>query len=221
MNQAPIRDFLFPVVIPPGFAPSDVDHDGPDIGGTNKLCPGQDAGDGFRPRWGGGFRAERIHDGRTVFHRALDIMAAEGAPIIAPDDCTVAMSWRPGSGASVPGVGVSPKGGNYLVLDTHDGWRFYMAHLLELPVLRPGDEVRMGDVVGRVGRTGNAVRKRRLRDGTTVLRGCPHLHIAVIATKSALRMEARGRGIDVIGDHVDPLPFFSASYGLGHWRSPG
>lgn len=214
-----IRDFLFPVRIPTGFVPSDVDGDGPDIGGTGKLCPGQDAEDGFRPRWGGGFRAERIHDGRTVFHRALDIMAAEGAQLVAPDDCMVAHTWRPGSGAAVPGAGSSEKGGHYIVLDTSDGWRFYMAHLRDAPTLRPGDHVKAGDLVGFVGRTGNAVRQRRQRDGSTVLRGCPHLHVALIATHGALRVAARGRGIDTLGDHVDPMPFFGASYGLGHWRS--
>lgn len=167
-RKGPVLPTHFPVLIPQGFAPSDSDGDGVDVRWDRKRCPGQDAADGYRPRWGGGFFAPR---GRFL-HAAIDIMAAEGAHFVAPAAGTVPRTVRVGS-RSQPGAGTSTKGGHYVFLTDAHGWEWYASHLRDEPLVRPGDVVDAGQLLGYVGRTGNA--SRRYRDGS--IRGCPHLHL--------------------------------------------
>ena len=64
--------------------------------------------------------------------------------------------------------GDSLKGGNYVVLLLAGGKELaYYAHL-ETIAVKPGDEVKRGDVLGTVGRTGlNACRRDRRRTCTS------------------------------------------------------
>jgi murein DD-endopeptidase MepM/ murein hydrolase activator NlpD len=202
----------FPVQIPPGFAPSDSEGDGVDKNSAGKTCPGYDPP--YRPRWGGGMRAKRGEH----FHAALDIMAAEGADVRSIGAGVVAVTWVPGAGRRDPGAGTSVKGGNYVVVETADGWRWYYAHLRDAPLVRPGQTVAAGELLGYLGRTGNAVRTVRRRDGTSYRYGCPHLHLACTALNAANASRAAAAGIDVIGRKVDPLALLRPLYDAGGWQ---
>jgi murein DD-endopeptidase MepM/ murein hydrolase activator NlpD len=191
----------FPVQIPLGFVPTDADRDGTDRGPTHKVCPGYDAATGHRPRWGGGFDAPRGPD--KLAHRAIDIMAAEGAFVCAPAPCTI--EW----------AGWSPKGGHHLFLIDPNGWRWYFAHLRDTPLAVTGQSVEAGDVVGFVGRTGNAVRTTKLG-----LRGCPHLHASLSVPMGAPKIIRGPDGASVArrGTKVDVVPFLLPLYQAGGWR---
>ena len=97
-------------------------------------------------------------------HQGNDLFAAEGSPLVAVDSGQLRS-------------GIDPLGGNIVNLYADDGTRYYYAHLLAFadetrnPVSPaqgglppPPRRVNAGDVVGFVGRTGNA--------GNTP----PHLH---------------------------------------------
>jgi murein DD-endopeptidase MepM/ murein hydrolase activator NlpD len=156
--------FFFPVRIPENFKPSSlaIRADGTD-------CPCQK--EPYRPRWGGGFLARRGNG----LHKALDIMAPEGAEILSVGYGVIPEKWKVSRRDIRPGAGLSAKGGNYVVVMDPDGFEWYYAHMRDTPLVKPGDQIVPGQLLGYVGRTGNAVRK--YKDGT--VRGCPHLHIRV------------------------------------------
>lgn len=88
----------------------------------------------------------------TRSHAGNDIFAREGTPLVAVDDGTVRM-------------GNDPLGGNIINLIATDGARYYYAHLQGFEGSpRP---VRAGEVIGYVGRTGNAATTQ------------PHVHFEV------------------------------------------
>jgi murein DD-endopeptidase MepM/ murein hydrolase activator NlpD len=199
------------VYVPAGFVPSDVDFDGVDENSAGKTCPGYDPSKQYRPSWGGGFRAVRVRDGKQLFHRALDVMAAEGAVLRAVSDCYVVASWVPRAGELAPGAGFSAKGGNYVVLVDDAGWRWYYAHMRDLPLVQPGDRVMAGQQVGYVGRTGNARRTVHKADGTSYFYGCPHLHVSLTVppgTMGPYLNPVGGTPVDRDGDKVDVKPFY-------------
>ena len=102
--------------------------------------------DSYTQSRGGG---ARVHD-------AIDIMAAEGVPVVAAAEGTVEKLYfsRGGGGITV------------YVRSPDRQWIYYYAHLLEYaPGLQEGQRVERGTRLGSVGATGNA------RD--------PHLHFAV------------------------------------------
>ena len=109
----------------------------------------------------------RRSGGRT--HRAIDIMADRGTPVLAISD------------GEIVRIHTNRLGGKVLYLRSHGGdYDFYYAHLdAYAPGLEVGQTVRQGDVLGTVGNTGNA--------RTTP----PHLHFQV------LRRSGRGRGTPV------------------------
>ena len=112
------------------------------------------------------FGASRDEGRRS--HEGVDIFAKRGTPVLAASDGWVAGSTTNGLGGNVVWV-----------------WsplrqvRAYYAHL-DRHAVSPGERVRVGDVLGYVGTTGNA------RGGP------PHLHFGIYAT---------GKG------SVDPLPY--------------
>lgn len=193
----------FPVQIPPGFVPSDRDGDGDDRGPSGKVCPGYDVAGGYRPRWGGGFDAPR--GPARLAHRAIDIMAAEGALVVAPATCIVVSA------------GTTPKGGNCVTLRDLGGWVWYLAHMRDAPLVMVGAELAAGDIVGYVGRSGNAV--RRTREG---LRGCPHVHMSLTVPKG-VRLPRQilgpdGKPVARRGEKIDAVPFLRPLYDAGGWR---
>lgn len=106
-------------------------------------------------------------DGGKRVHEGVDVFAARGTPVTAV------------SRGSVSSVGVNRLGGKTVRL-SHDGYSYYYAHL-DSQLVRSGQKVRVGDTLGTVGNTGNAI--------TTA----PHLHFGIYRS---------GRGA------VDPFPFF-------------
>lgn len=88
----------------------------------------------------------------SEFHRGLDMAAAQGEPIYASKAGTVKVaefhySW-----------------GNYVVIEHEDGMTTLYAHQSQY-VVKPGDQVEQGQLIGHVGSTGNSTG--------------PHLHFEV------------------------------------------
>lgn len=112
------------------------------------------------------FNARRS-GGRT--HRAIDIMAPRGTPVLAVSD------------GEIVRVHSNRLGGKVLYLRSPDEeYDFYYAHLNDYAEgIEIGMQVRQGDVLGYVGNTGNARRTP------------PHLHFQV------LKRSGRGRGTPV------------------------
>jgi murein DD-endopeptidase MepM/ murein hydrolase activator NlpD len=94
-------------------------------------------------------------DGSTS---SVDIMAAEGTPIVAM------------KGGRVSHAGIFPLGGNTVTIQGVDNLAFYYAHMMEPAMVSAGQAVDTGQQIGLVGRTGNAY-----KDGA----GDPHLHLGV------------------------------------------
>ena len=91
-------------------------------------------------------------------HDAIDIMAAEGTPVIAAADGTIEKLF------------FSKGGGGITVYErSADGkWMYYYAHLSAYaPGLAEGQQVKRGQVIARVGHTGDASAAG------------PHLHFAI------------------------------------------
>jgi murein DD-endopeptidase MepM/ murein hydrolase activator NlpD len=90
-------------------------------------------------------------------HDAIDIMAAEGTPVIAAADGTIEKLFD------------SVRGGLTLYERSQDGkWMYYYAHLSAYaPGLAEGQQVKRGQVIARVGHTGDASAAG------------PHLHFAI------------------------------------------
>jgi murein DD-endopeptidase MepM/ murein hydrolase activator NlpD len=107
-------------------------------------------------------------DGGRRVHHGVDIFAPRGTPVVASAD------------GRVTRANVTNLGGKVVWLrDARKGRNLYYAHL-DSQAVRPGMDVRVGDTLGFVGNTGNAI--------TTP----PHLHYGIYY---------RGEG------PVDPFPF--------------
>ena len=115
-------------------------------------------------------RGERVH-------RAVDILAPRGTPVLAADDGLIFK------------LKTSPLGGiTIYALDPSRRFVYYYAHLDHYrDDIYEGAPLAQGDLIGYVGTTGNAPKDT------------PHLHFQV------MRMRADGKYWD--GEPVDPLPF--------------
>jgi murein DD-endopeptidase MepM/ murein hydrolase activator NlpD len=87
-------------------------------------------------------------------HEGTDIFAAMGTPVRSPVEGLV----RHASGGA---------GGTAAYVTTKEGHELYFAHLSAYSDVKPGDSVKVGDVIGFVGDTGNAAG------------GAPHLHFEI------------------------------------------
>ncbi len=91
-------------------------------------------------------------------HDAIDIMASEGTPVMAAANGTVEKLFYSDGGGGITAYVRSP--------DTR--WTYYYAHLQSYaPGLAEGQRVKRGQLIGRVGHTGNANPAG------------PHLHFAI------------------------------------------
>ncbi|MCU0303798.1 MAG: M23 family metallopeptidase [Thermoanaerobaculales bacterium] len=92
-------------------------------------------------------------------HQGIDLAAPAGTPVWATADGTVVAAGRDG------------RFGRTVVVDHGGGYRTRYAHLKKIET-RVGRRVRRGDVLGRVGRSGNArgahLHYEVLRDGVAV-----------------------------------------------------
>jgi murein DD-endopeptidase MepM/ murein hydrolase activator NlpD len=111
-----------------------------------------------------GVRAQQLTDtfdearanGRR--HDAIDIMAAEGTPVIAAADGTIEKLFFSNGGG----------GTTVYVRSPDQKWMYYYAHLSAYaPGLAEGQQVKRGQVIARVGHTGDANA------------AAPHLHFAI------------------------------------------
>lgn len=106
-----------------------------------------------------GMRFDPVAGGHRM-HSGVDLAAAEGTPVTAPEDGIVSFSnWSGGYGMLV-------------AVEHASGFQTRFAHLSRLSV-RPGQQVRKGQVLGLVGSTGRSTG--------------PHLHYEV---------RHRGRAVD-------------------------
>ena len=114
-----------------------------------------------------GIRRSQLHDNfsdersRGRKHRAMDIMAPRGTPVLAADDGMVAKIS-------------SNKAGGLAIYQVDPSGRFvyYYAHLDRYAEnLHDGQPLRRGDVIGYVGTSGNAPES------------APHLHFAVLVVE--------------------------------------
>jgi len=101
-------------------------------------------------------------------HQGTDIFAATGTPVRAPADGTLMLA-QGGSGGLAAYV--------YMA----DGGYFYMAHLTAFAGQEVGQAVKLGEVVGYVGATGNA-------QG-----GSPHLHFEIHPAPTREVTSGRGK----------------------------
>ncbi|MEO6256196.1 MAG: M23 family metallopeptidase [Sphingomicrobium sp.] len=112
-----------------------------------------------------GVKPEQLSDtysqaraGGARVHDAIDIMAPEGTAVAAAADGTVEKLFFSNGGGGITAYVRSPD----------RRWTYYYAHLQSYaPGLTEGQHVRRGQLIGRVGHTGNAS-----PDG-------PHLHFAI------------------------------------------
>jgi murein DD-endopeptidase MepM/ murein hydrolase activator NlpD len=110
-----------------------------------------------------GIKADQLVDtynaarGAGRRHDAIDIMAAEGTPVIAASDGTIEKLFN------------SVRGGKTIYERSPDQqWVYYYAHLSAYaPGLAEGQQVKRGQVIARVGHTGDASAAG------------PHLHFAI------------------------------------------
>ena len=134
-----------------------------------------------------GVLANQLHDtfnqarGDARQHKALDIMAPEGTPVLATSDGMVLKLFQ------------SVNGGITLYqLDPSSRYAFYYAHLMRYAEgIAEGMELRRGDVIGYVGDTGNA--------GT----GNFHLHFGISKLVSSRKWSG--------GEPINPYPLLVAT----------
>ncbi len=142
-----------------------------------------------------GIRRDELHDSwgsKRVGHRhrGIDILAPKGTPVVAAvDGAVLKMKWDRGGGRTLR------------LVDTTNRYVFYYAHLSGYARgLREGEPVRKGQVVGYVGRTGDA-RGAHLHLGIASLLGdSEHWWQARPLNPYTLLKQALGFGCDSLAD---------------------
>ncbi len=122
--------------------------------------------------------------GGVRLHDAIDIMAPEGTPVVAAAGGTIEKLFESKGG-----------GGLTIYIRSPDQrWVFYYAHLQGYaPGLAEGQQVNRGQLIGRVGHTGNANP------------GGPHLHFAIH------RMQPGEKWYQ--GSAINPYPLLAGKQG--------
>ena len=169
------------VTIDPGAQPPVTLAEGIVVGPAGLAIPVQ----GIRPKQlTDTYTQARAGGART--HDAIDIMAAEGTPVLAAADGTVEKLFFSNGGGGITVYVRSPD----------QRWTYYYAHLQGYaPGLAEGQKVKRGQVLGRVGHTGNANPAG------------PHLHFAIN------RMEPGQKWYD--GTPTNPYPLLAGKKAKG------
>lgn len=89
------------------------------------------------------FGSTRGSGRNSRFHKGIDLPAPRGTSVVAAAQGIVTLVENEGAY------------GRYVVIDHQSGYHTLYAHLLEA-VVRPGERVGAGQLIGRVGKTGNA-----------------------------------------------------------------
>lgn len=126
-------------------------------------------------------------------HRGTDIFAPAGTPVLAVDNGNMRAAQE-------------ARGGNAVYLRATDGVVYYYAHLQEYVGIYPR-AVHVGDVIGLVGTSGNAIGKE------------PHVHFEIHSNGVAYNPFAelsrlRSRGIQGRGGLLAPLLIVGAAAAL-------
>ena len=128
---------------------------------------------------------------------AIDFMPAKGgqgpgADVLAVADGIVTATHdgvpEPARGAARPPVLVGDEAGNYVVLDLGGGRFVHFQHMMPGLTVRPGQKIRRGQVLGRLGSTGHVT--------------SPHLHLHVSDSPALLGSEGQPftlEGTTVVG----------------------
>lgn len=137
-------------------------------------------------------RADKLHEGGPRYgdrrgkgaHKGIDLKAPAGTPVrSAGPGAIVAISPNP-----------SPSYGVQVVIYHGNGVYTHYAHLQPgSPTLRPGTKVKAGDVIGRVGRTGNTPSSGDTHLHFEVRIGSPRPVTAGGKTSDPLKLLPRGR----------------------------
>jgi murein DD-endopeptidase MepM/ murein hydrolase activator NlpD len=105
-----------------------------------------------RPIWpalgriSGRFGSQRVYRGQPgAYHSGVDVAAGAGAPVAAPADGVVVLAGPPAFSLE----------GNLVIIDHGMGLNSAFLHLSE-SMVSPGQRVRQGQMIGRVGATGRA-----------------------------------------------------------------
>ena len=115
---------------------------------------------------------ERPKDGATIWHRGIDISVPTGTPVYATGNGKIERIWT------------DPGGGKSVRVKHIDGFYTDYYHLSDNNVMRIGDTVQAGCMIGLSGNTGNSTG--------------PHLHYAIFYAPD-------GKQLNTKTDHIDPL----------------
>ncbi|GIH02374.1 hypothetical protein Rhe02_04410 [Rhizocola hellebori] len=119
--------------------------------------------------------------------------SAWGRPVLASYAGTVTEAGINGSlGGRTPDNPNGPKGrgGGYLVKIDHGGrWQTQYLHLLEVPLVRKGQQVVQGEQIGRVGSTGNS--------------SAPHLHYEQRRNRQKVETHFDGQASGITHDDAE------------------
>lgn len=118
----------------------------------------------------------RTLNGSTKMHNGIDLVAATKSGGSAVDDITAH------TGGTVEAVGYNASAGYYIQIAVDANTLMVYYHLKELPSQKKGAAVKTGEIIGRMGSTGNSTGA--------------HLHF----------------GIKSFGQWIDPEPFLEADY---------
>jgi hypothetical protein len=171
----PVASFILLVIhapAEPGHAES-VLHPGEQWNRSIQVAPLREAPSQFplpekyRDHITWGYNKEAIHPitGKQTVHQGIDVAAPTGTPVFAASDGVVKLAENESGW------------GNLVILEHGDGYTTFYAHLDEIAV-KAGSEVSKGEVIGRVGNTGQS-------------------------TGSHLHYEVRKNG-----EHLDPANFY-------------
>lgn len=113
--------------------------------------------------------------GASTYHKGIDILANQGSGVSAIDDGVVKFaSWD--------------NSGGYMIIISHaNNVKSSYAHLDSKMYVKAGDEVKKGDIIGKVGP--KYVENGKLNGATTGV----HLHL----------------GVSVKGEYIDPLSLYN------------
>ena len=139
-----------------------------------KLCPDMSFIDDYEAKRG------------SVLHHAIDIFGSPGSHLVAVDNGVMWQHPKDPRGE----FAYWDSGGWHAYLLSDKGFIYYYAHMMDHPLVRPGQRVRAGQTIGQLGQSGNA-------DKT-----CPHVHFAAYVA---------GRG-GVKGRVVNPYPQLKVTF---------
>jgi murein DD-endopeptidase MepM/ murein hydrolase activator NlpD len=152
--------------------------------------------------------------GRFVRDDPADVRnyTAYGADVLAVADGTVISTLndlddqKPGQLPDPNTITIQTVDGNHVVLDIGGGHFAFYAHLQKNSVtVRPGDRIRKGAVLGKLGNSGNT--------------SAPHLHFHIVSSPSVLGSDGVPYMIDRLefAGQIDPAAFEAAPGIEGNW----